>query len=355
MREQVNQIEESTEVDENRLQKQRENQQIEAASTFAELNQLRGQVTQIEESTKLTGVNQLQKQSEKDSVHETDAVRMSFTETRDDEMEIRLGNVNSVNFNDNSLFDDSMYSIPSTSSAQKSKSQKPLLNKYHKWCKNIFKKRKLSSDTSTSSKLETGDSFNVNTNAKLDKVVHDLGIVKEGVTKLSTQVEKLKLGDIEEEVDVPKKSTELNARQTLIQTSKTIPQIARYFENLDIVESEDFLSCKICDSGVPTSAGRFHYDFSLGSNFQNKGAPREFINLKKKLVKHLESKFHIKNSEEEEIKTKEREMFRNRNFKVGMILGRQAYSILAFSRSHSRIPRTIPRTILPPTFRRSRM
>lgn len=113
-----------------------------------------------------------------------------------------------------------------------------------------------------------------------------------------------------EEVDSSKENlfqAPLNSKKTLTKSSKSLSEILPYNEHLVAIESEDAVSCQICDSSGSSdgkSVGRFNYHFSRGTDFSERSAPREFLNLKGNIAKHMGSNAHIKNSKEYELAVK---------------------------------------------------
>lgn len=316
-------------------QPRKENVEELSAEIFDELSQIRRQILENED--------QSQSRESKNDNHElstSTSIREEVEMVQQEQGNKNLESVidTDINIVDNSsLFENSVNVSASTS---KLNAKTPMLSRYHKFCNSIFKRRKISGDTTLSSRATTSFASNTKTNSKLDSLISDVDVVKKDVAKISDQMDKLKLsGNLIDEVDSSKENSlqaSLNAKKTLIKSSKSLSEILRYNEDLVAIESEDVVSCQICDtSGEGKAVGRFHYDFSLGTNFSDKNVPRAFSNLKGNIIKHIDSNAHIKNANEKELGKRQKTLFKTRNYKVGMVLGRQAYSVLKISGSLS--------------------
>lgn len=236
----------------------------------------------------------------------------------------------------NSLFEKS----PETSQATKtttasSSSKTPFLSKYSKWCSNVLGKRRRISTNSTSSTVTSTAESNITD--KVDKIANDVLSVKTEVMNLNVKLENFKLADRSDTEPTTKTDNLWEAKKTLIRVSKNLSEICVLCPELHCSESQGLVTCENCfnDDDVGT-VGKLHYDFSLGTNFKNSNEPipRQFLNLKNNIIKHLESAAHSKNSSEKALLSKQKTKFLARNSKVGMVLGRQAYNVLVKSDSY---------------------
>lgn len=163
--------------------------------------------------------------------------------------------------------------------------------------------------------------------------------IKDEVTSLAGKIDHLVLSGSGTNTSTDKekaseKKALLEARQLLVRHAKSTSEITDVCKDFKCIETENSIICSYCYAGTGNS-GKFSYDFSLGDDFKSNPAPREFSNLKKVLVSHLSSKLHTERVNDRELESKEKEVFKSRNFNVGSKLGRQAYKILKTSGSYS--------------------
>lgn len=102
-----------------------------------------------------------------------------------------------------------------------------------------------------------------------------------------------------------------------------------------ILSSTNFFIFSSFGDVITGISRKFNYDFSLGEDFHETPAPRQFLNLKKVLVTHLGSKSHNERVNEKQAASKEQKLFKTRNYNVGTKLGRAAYKILKTSGSYT--------------------
>ena len=72
--------------------------------------------------------------------------------------------------------------------------------------------------------------------------------------------------------------------------------------------------------------GYFHYNFASGLEFQNeKRQHRDFVNLKKLIVQHINTNVHVRNKSNLTVDSEKNKNLMKRNYTVGMNLAMSAY------------------------------
>jgi len=131
-----------------------------------------------------------------------------------------------------------------------------------------------------------------------------------------------------------------------IRNSKSIDKILQHATNWDYhyenankreLDRPDGIHCKTCAPQLGTvKQNRFgiaNYDFSKGDSFQKcSKQPREFINLKTKVLEHEASKSHNAKIQVEPSSVTY-DSHKQRNEKIGMTLGRDAYKAITVNKS----------------------
>lgn len=210
--------------------------------------------------------------------------------------------------------------------------KKPLIKRILK----SFKRRKISSPKVGLSVTE-----------RLENIHEDVLVVQDTVKEVCEKISKISLykgvvdesseKKIQDNLKISDNAKDIqDAKLLLINSSTSISDLVKYADDMYInPDNPDALTCRCCFQPDKTG-GLFKYDFSLGDDFRNTttNLPREFRNLKSHIVTHLKTKSHIEKKKEFEFSSKEKERLTNRQYRVGMILGRQAYKILKCSESY---------------------
>ena len=153
------------------------------------------------------------------------------------------------------------------------------------------------------------------------------------IVKLKELVEKnLKLGPKNVNMTDTKEVYEDNVKEKLqlIQSSQTVVDLCMK-AGLTLFESTGKLICDTCShdelvDAMGQNTGVFSYDvIKNGADFIGKSQPREFRNLKTKVVAHYSSNFHLNMSKQLIEKHKKDESDELFNYKIGMGRARQIY------------------------------
>lgn len=190
-----------------------------------------------------------------------------------------------------------------------------------------FKRKKLNSPNTSTTSSNITESDKLKLKSILENILH----IKKSVDDIEKKFVKVSVseteGEVVEDTITDQTTVDFKTRLLLISSAKSIDDILKHGHELRSNISQNIVYCSDCyEPGK--SAGTFSYDFALGQDFSKKSVPREFINLKAHIGRHLTHKTHIENSKEKDIERKLQKSLTQRQYRVGMNLGRQAYKIL---------------------------
>jgi hypothetical protein len=150
----------------------------------------------------------------------------------------------------------------------------------------------------------------------------------EEIVKLQKMLqENMKMKTEKREPDI---SLKLEEKCDLIQACKTVSELCMR-AGLSTFESQGKVICDICTHDDLTDEasrrlGIFSYDMTnCGEDFSNKSQPREFRNLKKVVVTHYSSEYHMKINKDLIEKHNRDEKNEAYNYSVGLGRARQIY------------------------------
>ena len=130
----------------------------------------------------------------------------------------------------------------------------------------------------------------------------------------------------------PDPTSDLKEKLDLIQSAETITELCMR-AGLSTFENQGKVMCDVCTHDDLTEAdegirrlGVFSYDIiKFGADFKEKSQPREFRNLKKVLIAHNSSNYHMKMNKDLLEKHMKDEKDETYNYAVGMGRARQIY------------------------------
>ena len=158
---------------------------------------------------------------------------------------------------------------------------------------------------------ETGDSLDVeDEEVVLPKVQNealasDKGVSNEQLMEAIMRMEKMMVDNSKTKMEsgIDLDDTDMKEKKLVVQGSKTIQELC-IRASLTAFESEGKVMCDVCHHDDLTNdnvrkLGEINYDiFKHGDNFENRSQPREFRNLKSKVVSHMKSQNHVEMSKE---------------------------------------------------------
>lgn len=173
------------------------------------------------------------------------------------------------------------------------------------------KKRKLNESSSNNNEQNVID-------ARMERIENALKVLTEKFDSFNLNASHPQVNQVND--------LELDRLINDVRLAKTVEKISLVCP--DIVLSENQLLCNPCNEEGTTETGKFSYDFSNGTDFTNKKQPREFINLKTHIARHLQTSSHEKATKQQAKRQKINQESEPRNFQIGKRLGRAAYKAM---------------------------
>ena len=169
---------------------------------------------------------------------------------------------------------------------------------------------------------------------RLTNLTDDINVIKKSMEPTTSQNQKQEQATAESDFE-----------GDMLLTCRSIHSIVKLFPELEYVEEDGCLYCRICCPGMSgnqpasrgaTVLGTFNYDPNNGLAFSmNETLPLQFRHLKSHLKDHLKDQGHKANVETKQKQDEDRVKFQFRNQSIGMRLARFCYTGYKKGRSYA--------------------